>query len=251
MAKISYMPTFGIVCLIDALGAKNFSDEDTVNFLKSRHILKKALEDKSADQVEAKEISIPQIAFFNDTIVIAIECEPDSESERKVLIAMSVMVRKLISDGISNGIFFRGAIGAGKYFVDLAHDTIIGQAVSDAASWYECTEFVGCIATPRAGFILEKHYKEGEPTNSGVYIPYPVPTKDGIKNLYCVNWPRAFFYYSLRPDGCETGKELKYLLKKISDYHFPKVAEVKFSNTIAFFKASCDLAAKNPKIKKS
>jgi hypothetical protein len=182
-----YAPTYGVVCLIDALGAKSYSDDETINFLESRKVIRKAMDDKVADQISSRSIKTPQIALFNDTIVIAIECAPDSEDERNCITAMAVIVRKLISDGISKGIFFRGAIGIGKFFVDLAYDTIIGQAVSDAANWYESSNFVGCILTPRLAFVLQKYFKEGEPTATGVYIPHHVSTKGGTKEMFCVN----------------------------------------------------------------
>ena len=242
-----YSPTYGVVCLVDALGAKNYGDDETINFLESRKVIRKALDDKVADEVSSRSIEKPQIALFNDTIIIAIECKPDSEGEKDSIAAMAIIVRKLISDGISKGIFFRGAIGIGKFFSDLENDTIIGQAVSDAASWYESPNFVGCILTPRLAFVLQKHFKESEPTHVGVYIPYRVSTKDGAKEMFCVNWPRAFFLNSIRPKECEKGKELQFLYKKIGESYFPKVADEKFLNTVDFFKASCARAkAGNP-----
>ena len=235
---VKYTPTYGVVCLIDALGAKNFSDDETINFLESRKVIRKAMDDKVADQVSSRSINTPQIALFNDTIVIAIECEADTEGEKDSIAAMAIIVRKLISDGISKGIFFRGAIGVGKFFADLENDTIIGQAVSDAASWYESSNFVGCVLTPRLAFVLQKHFAKNEPTATGVFIPHGVCTKDGVREMFCVNWPRAFYIGSLRPKGCEKGKELQYLYKKIGECYFPKTADDKFLNTVEFFKAS-------------
>jgi hypothetical protein len=239
LATAPYAPTYGVVCLIDALGAKNYSDEETINFLESRKVIRKAMDDKVADQVSIRSIKTPQIALFNDTIVIAIECVPDSDEEINSIDAMAIIIRKLISDGISKGIFFRGAIGVGKFFVDLANDTIIGQAVSDAANWYESSNFVGCILTPRLAFVLQKHFGEEEPIPKGIYISHHISTKEGTKEMFCVNWPRAFFIDSLRPKGCEIGKELQYLYKKIGECFFPKEAGDKFLNTVEFFKASC------------
>ncbi len=240
-----YTPTYGVVCLIDALGAKNYSDEETVNFLESRNVIREAMEDKVADQVSVRSIQKPQIALFNDTIVIAIKCAPDSEEEMHSILAMGIIVRKLVSDGISKRIFFRGAIGVGKFFADLTNDTIIGQAVSDAASWYESSNFIGCVLTPRLAFVLHKHSENAGTSPKGVYMKYQVSTKDGMKEMLCVNWPLAFFMPSIRPEGCETGNELKYLYKKFGECYFPKMADEKFLNTVEFFKISCE--RKKPK----
>ncbi|HEV2691700.1 MAG TPA: hypothetical protein VG347_02275 [Verrucomicrobiae bacterium] len=242
--ETKYAPTYGVVCLIDALGAKNFSDEETINFLESRKVIRRAMEDKVADQINIRSIQNPKIALFNDTIVVAIECRPDSEEEKNSIYAIAVIVRKLISDGISKGIFFRGAIGVGNFFADLPNDTIIGQAVSDAASWYESSNFIGCILTPRLAFVLQKHFGEGQPTARGTFIPHLISTKEGNKEMFCVNWPRAFFISSIRPAGCEEGRELQYLYKKFGECYFPKVADEKFLNTVEFFKASCVRAEK-------
>lgn len=238
MTTPKFTPTYGIVCLVDALGAKGYTDEETVSFLESRRVIRKAIDDKVADQIDARSIEQPQIALFNDTIIIAIQCEPDTPQERDSIAAMAIIVRKLISDGISKQIFFRGAIGVGKFFGDLENDTIIGQAVSDAATWYESTNFIGCVLTPRLAFVLQKHLSEKKPTGKGLYLPYSVETKEGMKEMFCVNWPRAFFIPSIRPDGCAKGKELNFLFKKFGHCYFPKHSESKFANTVAFFKHS-------------
>jgi len=242
-----YSPTYGVVCLIDALGAKNFNDDETINFLKSRAVIREALNDKGADQVDRLSIKPPKIALFNDTIIIAIECKPNGEEEKLSLTAMAIIVRKLISDGITRGVWFRGAIGVGKFFADLKENTIIGEAVSDAANWYESTNFIGCVLTPRAAFVRKKHLVKDEPSAKSVYIPYLASTKDGDKEMLCVNWPLAFHYSFLRPSDCGEGKELQYLYGKFGGHFFPKCADDKYHNTIKFFKHSFGRMKEKPK----
>ena len=231
-----YKPIFGVVCLVDALGAKNYTDEETINFLQSRVVIKKAIDDKISDQVESGSINQAQIAVFNDTIIIAIECEENGNDEYNTIKAMGIIVRKLISDGISKSILFRGSIGIGKYYLDLSYDTVIGQAVTDAANWYEEPDFLGCILTPRLALTLKKHQCEYKKPATNIFVEYDVPLKDGKHEMICVNWPKAFFVDSIRPKGCTAGNETKYLHEKLSKNSIPKNTEHKYYNTIKFFK---------------
>lgn len=235
---VTYKPKYGIVCLVDALGAKNFSEKEVIEFLKSREVIHQALKDKITQQIEVRGIKDPKLAFFNDTIIIAIEVNIDKPGEEYIALkAMGIIVRKLISDGISKRIFFRGAIGIGSFFLDLDKDTVIGQAVADAANWSEMPEMIGCILTPRASMVLEKH-RVNDNLPSWIYLDYEAPLKSGKQKMVCINWPKAFFLDEIKPIGCKEGEELKYLYTKISGGVIPKATECKYYNTIDFFKFS-------------
>lgn len=238
----NYKPINGIVCLIDALGAKNFSDSDNINFLKSRKVIRRAIKEKCSDQIEARDIEDPKVAIFNDTIVIAIEITASEGSEYNSIKAMGIIVRKLISDGISKGIFFRGAIGTGNYFIDLPNDTIIGQAVTDAANWYESTEFIGCILSPRLGFILNKYRVSDKSPPTHIFVDSKIQTKDGEREMICVNWPKALLVSSIRPEGCIKDKELSYLYEKFGNNLIPQKTEMKYYNTLIFFNECKELS---------
>ncbi|HXK40726.1 MAG TPA: hypothetical protein VJ046_01340 [Candidatus Paceibacterota bacterium] len=243
--RTNYTPVYGLVCLVDALGAKAYSEKDIVDFLKSREVVYQALKDKCEDQVEFRKINDPKLAFFNDTIIIALEYDKNSnKAECNSLKAMGIIVRKLISDGISKKILFRGAIGIGSFFLDLEHDIIIGQAVADAVNWYETPEIIGCILTPRTGIVLEKHRTIDKKLNR-IFLDFDVPLKTGKQKMICINWPKAFFIDSIKPENCEKGKELRYLYSKLSENVIPKTTEGKYYNTIDFF-----ICSSNPNVVK-
>ena len=234
--RTNYTPNYGLVCLVDALGAKAYSDNDIMDFLKSREVIHQALKDKCDDQVESRNINEPKLAFFNDTIIIALEYDKNSdEAEYNSLKAMGIIVRKLISDGISKKILFRGAIGIGSFFLDLKRDTIIGQAVADAVNWYEAPDIIGCILTPRTGIVLEKHRTIDKKQPNHIFLDFDVPLKTGKQKMICINWPKAFFVDSIKPENCEEDKELRYLYSKLGENVIPKTTEGKYYNTIEFF----------------
>ena len=253
MATNKYIPKQGIICLIDALGAKAYSEEDTVNFLKSREVIRKAIEDKCEEQIDSGNIDDkPYIAFFNVTIIITMEFKQNLvDFEYKYLKAMGYIVRKLISDGISKKILYRGAISVGRFFLDSRSNTIIGQAIADAESWYESTEMIGCILTPRTYLILEKHRITARRKLKHIFIDYDVPLKTGKQMMVCINWPKAFYVPSIKPDGCVEGKELQYLYTKLGENIIPKNTESKYYNTIEFFKYSSTEIKRDKKLKSS
>jgi hypothetical protein len=226
---------WGIVCLVDALGAKNYTDEDIGNFLESRKVILSALSDKAEDQVTKGGIEDPLIAIFNDTIIIAISYKDgDRGLEKKAILSIGIIVRKLLSDGLSKGILFRGAIGLGHFYSDQGKDTIIGPAVSDAASWYEKPEFIGCIFTPRLKMRAESHYCTEQPPKN-LFIKQTVPIKSGTIDTYCINWPKALFVSAIRPDDCKPLREREYLLIKLSNNIIPFGIESKYNNTLKFY----------------
>jgi hypothetical protein len=209
-----------------------------VQFLKSRSVIQKALNDKIQDAIDARGIHKPQIALFNDTIVVAIKCDANSKSEETAIAAMGTIARKVIVDGIARKILYRGAIGVGQYFDDLKNNTIIGEAVSDAAAWYESYDMIGCILTPRTELVLRSHRYASLSSPAGLFIEFKVPTKEMRTRMLCVNWPRALYNAQLRPEGCKTTLEAEFLYTKFGGNPLPKYAECKIANSIEFFRAS-------------
>jgi len=197
------------------------------------HILR-AVEEKASDQATSRKLSTPKLFTFNDTIVIALET--DANEEYNAIKGFAKIVRRFISYSLTKALFFRGAFSIGSYIVSEPQNLIMGNAVADAASWYEQTEFIGAVATPKASMIIQRHVLEDPSPPDFLLFETDIPCKQGNRRLYAVNWPKAFYVPGLRPRTCKKGKELPYLLGLLVANEVPIGTEHKYNHTISFFK---------------
>lgn len=227
----------GIVGVFDALGAKNFTDEQLRAYINSHNVILKTLHKKADDQVQVRKLKKPTIFTFNDTVIIALEIGDSDEYE--AIKGFAVIVRRFISFSLTKALFFRGAFSIGTYRVSTEHNLLMGNAVTDAASWYEQPEFIGAIATPKMSMRIKGHTMADPKPPLNLFFEHDVPCKSPtgqkVQKLFAVNWPKAFFVPSLRPKLCEPKKELVCLLKLLSAREIPLRTEHKYENTIKFF----------------
>jgi len=115
----------------------------------------------------------------------------------------------------------------------------MGEAISDAASWYEKSEWMGLCSTPMTNNILE-HYLDYERLNNAFFmIPYPVPLKNGQKfELYTVSWAGRFFH-----NNTSLSDGRKYFLKLLKDQPVPLGTELKYKNTKDYFGCVSEIIA--------
>ena len=226
----------GIVGIFDALGAKNFAPEQVSSYIASQDQILNAVEEKAAGQVVSRNLSKPIIFTFNDTIIIALETERNSEYN--AIKGFAKILRRFISYSLTKRLFFRGAFSIGSYIVCESQNLIMGNAVTDAASWYEQTEFIGAVATPKASMIIKQHVLQDSKPPEFLLFETDIPCKKGPRKLYAVNWPKAFYVPGLRPSGCDPGQELSCLLRLLVANEVPSGTEHKYTNTVEFFRNS-------------
>lgn len=236
----------GIVAILDALGASSYSDEDVEQFLNSRQ----RIISKLGDYLEEKtEISAEQVKTFtfNDTIVIALLCGIRAPSLDQIS-AFCAVLRKFIVDSMNNGLLFRGAAALGEFRADDLTNTIMGDAVTDAAQWYEETDWIGVHFTPRSFLHIERDLHGAANRREWAMLPYKVPLKGGkTLDTFAVNWPRIFTLKKARPWDDNLAPRVK-LLRFLGKHRVPMGTEQKYFNTIAFFDASLNQtkSAKKP-----
>jgi len=110
----------------------------------------------------------------------------------------------------------------------------MGPAVSDAATWYALSNWIGINATPHATIYLDSLLTQSPNALGHVLVRYPIPLKDGTRpDLFGVNWPKGLFVQGLSPSG--PGNARQKLLTLLSQHRVPLGAEQKYFNTIAFF----------------
>jgi hypothetical protein len=224
----------GIIAILDALGAANYSEQDIKKFLKARENVLSLLGQKIANMPERIRPEDVDVFTFNDTILIAYKTNHERPNLGHISTFFMVL-RKFFVDSLSSGILFRGSVGIGTFFVEDESNTVMGQAVTDAAAWYDKADWIGIQATPKGTMVIQ-HWLEREVKNRNhLILDYNVPLKDGKTiRVKAVNWPRVFFMPPISP--CRNAeKPREKLLELLTAHPVPPGIEQKYSNTITFF----------------
>lgn len=223
----------GMVAVLDALGAASYSDTEIQRFMSSRDIVMGMFNAKAEDVLGISASMITTFTF-NDTILIILRTGAQEPQLRQLSDFFTIM-RKFLVDSLQHGILFRGAIAIGTFHVNEESNTVMGQAVTDAAAWYDKAEWMGLHATPRATLVIDRWLEHDHCTKGNVMLDYPVPLKDGkTVRSRVVNWPKVFFVNSIRP--CEDDDEAREkFLEFLSMHPVPLGTEKKYFNTVEFF----------------
>jgi hypothetical protein len=247
---------YGFVILLDALGASTYSEAKIKEFLSARHEINqiiKALTNKKTLKMlgDTGNFRSPNIFTFGDTVIITIELASKKYVREHIWIASALMQRYLYH-AMQKGILFRGSYSIGNYISDSASNTVMGEAVTDAASWYEKSEWAGLSSTPGTNTVLEyccahseksEEVKQFQKEKFTYFVYYDVPMKTGeSKELYAVNWPFAFFDETLLKAANKTNPE-KYFLELLKDQFVPFGADKKYEFTKIFFYEMAKLKA--------
>jgi hypothetical protein len=220
----------GIVVILDALGASAYSDEKIEIFLSARSKLNKILNEQASDMYDLSGLETPTTYTFGDTLIVVQELS-DKENIGTHILAFSMLLQNYLYHSLEEGILFRGAFSIGSYLEDESSNTVMGQAISDAASWYEKSDWMGLTSTPKTNNVLEFHFDNDELNDPEFICYYPVPMKDGGKtDLYTVSWAGRFFH-----DENEVPKPREKFIGILKELPVPLGTESKFSNTKEYF----------------
>lgn len=233
----------GIVAILDALGAASYGDAEITRFINSRQVVLGLLDQKAEDILG--EDGAPRITTFtfNDTILIVYRTG-DAEPRLPQISNFFMIMRKFLVDSLAHGILFRGSIAIGEFYANDDTNTVMGQAVTDAAAWYDKADWIGVHATPRATLVIQRWLEHNERSKRNVMLDYDVPLKRGASvRTKAVNWPKFFFVDTITP--CEDGaKPREKLLEYLTQHQVPWNTERKFFNTMAFFDYSAERVEK-------
>jgi hypothetical protein len=225
----------GLVAILDALGTKLLSLPEAIKFV--------ALRDSIQDFTEkVVETSLPGLDMkrlsrftFNDTV--AYVYNPPSGVTLREVEQFCHVLRAFETHSIIRGTPFRGALAVGDFYIG-DERTVLGPAVSDAASWFEAADWIGIHATPHSSILIQSLLeKRPETSLDHVLVDYDVPLKrdKSTRRLKAVNWPKGFFVRGLRPAGIGTTRGL--VLSAFAQGRVPKDTELKYFNAIQFFDA--------------
>ena len=141
---------FGIVAILDALGAANYTDPEIQTFLESRENVLRLFNAKADEVIGDLRADMISTFTFNDTILILLKSGASIPKMAHVR-AFHTILRKFMIDSLSHRILFRGALSIGSFYVNDDTNTVMGQAVTDAAAWYDKADwFMASRATVHA-----------------------------------------------------------------------------------------------------
>ncbi|MBN1594220.1 MAG: hypothetical protein JW941_13335 [Candidatus Coatesbacteria bacterium] len=247
MTKQNYQAKTGIVVMLDALGVRNMTVDQCRHFIERRDVLLRNRPVKVKElRSELNQLKIykdvpenvpePEVVTFADNIVFTWQIQQRPEIALRYLSFQWLSF--LIACGIKENLPFRGAIAIGEY-IQQDH-TVLGPAVTDAAAWHERGDWIGIIATPKAGEKLAALEKEMQECTQFMdeapawIVRYNVPIKSPchIRNeMWTVPWP---FHFGLAEEhsGIPSDKLFKRLIDRIDR---PPKAESKYKNTYEYF----------------
>ena len=125
----------------------------------------------------------PKIITVSDTIIAILEGNRDI-----ALLNASIWSTYLVSIGIMEHIFFRGAIGYGDIIFDEEDKIIMGSTIDEVGEWYDKGQIIGIYTAPSAQFHdYDKHkYLSGE----NIFTKYSVKLKNAYDyECWLTNWP--------------------------------------------------------------
>ena len=120
------------------------------------------------------------------------------EPPERYLPTMASYLGLIFNAAIEAGLPLRGAVSIGEW-VELSppepeNVLLVGQAVDDAADWYDKADWLGVALTPRAGFGWASTHPV--PSSGDSFVEYDVPLKirewEHDRPLrYALNWPKT------------------------------------------------------------
>lgn len=234
----------GIVAILDALGAAAYTDDEVMQFLKSREITLNSLDPKIADV--GHRIDAEQLEFFtfNDTILIFLKTGPVPPSLEEIVAFVGIL-RTFLVKSLENHILFRGAWAIGTFYADSPSNTVMGQAITDAAAWYDKADWIGIHATPRTSMIVQRWIEKSSNPRTHLMPDYQIPLKGGASIFAkAVNWPKIFLLANATP--CKEGQSPREkLLELLVAHPVPIGTESKYANAMKFFDFAIDLIGKD------
>jgi len=241
---------YGIVIILDALGASSYNDEEIKSFLSTRSEVNQIIRDLEINE-SIKELytslklslpndglmNKPEIFTFGDTVILTIELNEERFISLHIHF-VTLMIARYFFHSFENGILFRGAFSVGEYIENSESNTVMGQAVTDAAAWYDKSDWAGITCTPKTQNILDYYYfSNRKPIDeNGYLLIYDVPLKSNKHiRLYTVNWVAPFYSKELLENKTQTGLPEEYFLKKLKGFDIPIGTESKLNFTKEYY----------------
>lgn len=236
----------GVVICLDVLGWKNYSRPNQIENLTTLTAgLESMIIDETLRVSNNKECDV-DIINLSDTIFILI-----SDDSPYFFLNMFKALAKFINNAFNYSFAFRGAISYGEYKHNSTRNIFTGDAIYEAATYCESTEWAGIIITDSLAkeLLKENDYVTLEKINLIKYeaIPY--------KEEFLKNHSKCHGFLALNPNRIAIGPLGEYmvaenLIDKYTRYfsdktgNIPNCLKEKYQNTIDFI----DFISKSTKL---
>ena len=224
----------GVIILLDVLGTKGIWRR-----LQPKDYVKKWLEIRNylENIQKIKNLVIVEDHLFSDTVIISMTPFEDNCNALQLLGFASLISQYLLYLGFEKELLFRGVISYGDYYTD--KEIIIGQAIDEAAEYYEQPNWMGISMTPQTAYLykvdeIQKVVRKFPPNDYVKYdITYNRFNKDSkcketiIEEGFAINWLLQVYVAS------STLEKVINKLKILKD-QAPSKAKSKYDETIKF-----------------
>jgi hypothetical protein len=239
---------FGFIALLDALGTRTATIDNSKRYLSAVESLKDSIKETThitVQDVKEEDLRLSfadlKPRFFGDSILLSYEVN-NREKFDEYLHRIVFVLSAFIPLALSHGIPVRGALAIGEYIEK--SDVVLGPAVYDAANWYEQQDMISVMTTPKAA-----NYIQGILYNSKIdlmrqmeaygLILYDIPIKNGKISSYVVDWREMMSVHF------DEGKDaLSSYYGALNDFEMPFGTESKYMNTEKLLKYSLELYSK-------
>ena len=248
----------GGVLLLDALGVRDFSAQQCVDFIYARNYifgglagLQKGYENTFIKTGKEPKRSSTNVMFggyfstFGDTICLTFPMKNIGNNvsvrqKKDYVSAVGGLLVGLIPLGWDKGVLLRGAFGSGEFVVDKSTNTILGPAISQAAKTHEAVDWMGVVMSMGDGDFwgLDKNSRRYCVDKViPVWVKYDCPIKPSSqsngskKEFWAFGWPIGLIY-NFRGNIDEARDRIVRLK---AEKCLSKKDEPKYDNTLEFF----------------
>jgi len=244
---------FGFVAILDALGTKNKDFKSILKFLNNNLLVLSLFKNNFGELLrkitvinerDNRENKLDFFAF-QDTIIITFDVN-NKNFLLEYLNYFGTLVQYHVSSSFINHILFRGAISFGEYY-EYSNHFYFGEAINEAAEWYEQPDFIGVITTPQLTKLANLLFQKLDENQIDLtkfdrvkfrelFVLTNAPTKKCDIECYTVTWPLALSYQNTLPEdniglNNNAHEVFKLLIKK---FDIPIGSESKYINTNQF-----------------
>lgn len=173
---------YGLVSYVDILGTKEFwTNSDSQNMpIKWNKLVKKF---QKILEMTVKNDVKTTFNSFSDTMIITLE----SKNINYLLKKFGMAAWSMIPESIKLDMPIRGCFAIGKFFHE--GDFFVGDAITEAAKYYERPQWIGITASPSAHTKIEKWSKQ-DPSMFTYYHRYPIPLNRSFEQeAWAIKWP--------------------------------------------------------------
>lgn len=223
----------GVVAMLDILGVKGLlARTNAIDFVHAWSLVTRQIRE-AIDKVAVVYTLDPDaclVAAFSDTIIIVVPAKNATE----ILLAVGAAIAEPFCVALRNRIYLRGAIAVGPFH--RAETTVIGQALDEAAAWYETMDWIGVCATPTAGMILDElAIGEGDRDRVDPFRRMSIPFK--APDMRRHDW--ALAWADILIDEFEDHAEI-VLLQSLATPPIEVATAPKYRSTLQFFRDTRD-----------